>query len=239
MVADEAFFITGASASTASNPNPENARRSLVMISVLIYHPEEGLILFETGAGKDYPKVWGPQLVDLFAREGYTEDMELDAQIKLTGNDIKDVKAVIIGHLHIDHAGGLEHFRNTDVPIYTHELELKHAFYSVASKTDLGASLGFARGIFLHHCPGHTPGLCIAQINLKDSGTWVLTSDQYVVQENYDSLAPQGWLTRDHHSWSQSNQMIHFLQKTTGAKLIFGHDREVLMRYKLAPSYYA
>ncbi|TIA26225.1 hypothetical protein D6C79_10720 [Aureobasidium pullulans] len=232
MAADEAFFLNGANASTASNINPENARRSLVMISVLISHPAEGLILFETGAGKDYPEVWGPQLVDLFARDGYTEDMELDAQIKLTGNDIKDVKAVIIGHLHLDHAGGLEHFRGTDVPIYTHELELKHAFYSVASKTDLGlylpsylqfdlnwkpfvgASLGFARGIFLHHCPGHTPGLCIAQINLRNSGTWVITSDQYIVQENYDSLSTQGWLTRDHHSWSQSNQMIHFLQKS-------------------------
>jgi len=82
--------------------------------------------------------VWGPQLGDLFARENYTEEMELDAQIRLTGNDIRDVKAVIIGHLHLDHAGGLEHFRGTDVPIYTHELELKHAFYSVASKTDLG-----------------------------------------------------------------------------------------------------
>jgi glyoxylase-like metal-dependent hydrolase (beta-lactamase superfamily II) len=127
-----------ANASSTSNPNPTHARRSLVMISVLIEHPDEGLILFETGAGKDYPEIWGPQLVDLFARVDYTADMELDAAIKKTNHDIKDVKAVVIGHLHIDHAGGLEHFRKTDIPIYVHELELKHAFYSVASKTDLG-----------------------------------------------------------------------------------------------------
>lgn len=110
----------------------------MVIISVLILHPVDGLILFETGPGKDYPEVWGPQLIDIFARDGYTKDMELDAAIKKTGNDIKDVKAVIIGHLHLDHAGGLDHFRSTDVPIYCHELELKHAFYSVATKTDLG-----------------------------------------------------------------------------------------------------
>ncbi|KAH7008947.1 beta-lactamase-like protein [Ilyonectria destructans] len=227
------------------------------MISVLIDHPDDGLILFETGAGKDYPEIWGPQLVDLFARENYTEDMELDVAIKKTGNDIKDIKAVIIGHLHLDHAGGLEHFRGTGVPIYAHELELKHAFYSVATKTDLGlylpsylqfdlnwkpfhgTSLGFAQGLFIHHCPGHTPGLCIIQINLKQSGTWIFTSDQYIVQENYDSLGTQGWLTRDHSSWSQSNQMVHFLEKATKGKLIFGHDREVFMRYKLAPDYYS
>lgn len=32
---------------------------------------------------------------------------ELPAAIKKTGHDIKDVKHVIMGHLHLDHAGGL------------------------------------------------------------------------------------------------------------------------------------
>jgi hypothetical protein len=41
-------------------------------------------------------------------------------------------------HLYLDHADGLDCFRSTDVPIYTHELEFKNAFYSVATKTDLG-----------------------------------------------------------------------------------------------------
>jgi glyoxylase-like metal-dependent hydrolase (beta-lactamase superfamily II) len=245
------------------------------MISALISHPTEGLVLFETGAGKDYPEVWGPQLNDIFAREGYIEDQELDAAIQKTGNDIKDVKAVIMGHLHLDHAGGLEYFRGTDVPIYTHELELKNAFYSVATKTDIGKPAspenleliitddtmpgvymptylqfdlnwkpfhgdGFelAQGLIVRHCPGHTPGLSILQTNLKDSGTWIFTTDQYIVRENYESLANQGWFTRDHASWSRSNQMVQSLQKLTDAKLIFGHDREVLFHYKTAPEFY-
>ena len=29
------------------------------MISVLISHPTEGLIIYETGSGKDYPTIWG------------------------------------------------------------------------------------------------------------------------------------------------------------------------------------
>jgi glyoxylase-like metal-dependent hydrolase (beta-lactamase superfamily II) len=131
-------IIKQANVATASNPQPHHARRSMVMLAILIAHPTKGLILFETGAGKDYPSVWGPQLNDLFTRENYIEDQELDAAIKKTGNDIKNVKAVIIGHLHLDHAGGLEQFRGTNVPIYVHELEIKHAFYSVATKTDLG-----------------------------------------------------------------------------------------------------
>ncbi len=118
-------------------------RRKLAVISILISHPTEGLLLYETGAGKDYPKVWGPPLNDIFAQVDHKPEYELEAAIALTGNDIKDVKGVIMGHMHLDHAGGLEHFKGTGVPIYIHELELKHAFYAVASKSDLGSSLSF------------------------------------------------------------------------------------------------
>ncbi|CEJ80852.1 hypothetical protein VHEMI01012 [[Torrubiella] hemipterigena] len=245
-VADEAFFITGPS----SNPQDGNKRRSMAMLAALISHPDEGLILFEVGAGKDDPEVWGHPLVDLFARGDYAEDQELYAAIAKTGNSITDVKAVIIGHLHLDHAGGLEHFRNTGEPVYCHELEIKNAFYSVATKTDLGlylptylqfdinwqpfhsANLEFARSLTIHHCPGHTPGLCVLQVNLEKSGTWIFTSDQYITQEDYDTLTPQGWLTRDHISWSKSNQFIHNLQKLTNAKLIL----DMIRRFTLATS---
>ncbi|CZS77702.1 unnamed protein product [Fusarium graminearum] len=208
LVADEGIFLPFGNVCTATHPVSQSKRRDLVMISALIEHPEDGLFLYETGAGKDYPDVWGPQLADIFARGEHSEDLELDAAIRKTGHDIKDIKGVIIGHLHLDHAGGLEYFRGTDVPIYVHELELKHSFYSVATKTDI------------------------------DSGTWIFTSDQYIVQENYDNLSTQGWLTRDHAAWSMSNQLVHTLQKATRAKVILGHDREVLMRYNLAPQYY-
>ena len=55
--ADNGFFIRGGGTSTLSNPNPGSSRRKLVVISVLIEHPTEGLVLFETGCGKDYPEV--------------------------------------------------------------------------------------------------------------------------------------------------------------------------------------
>jgi len=126
---------------------------------VLIEHPTEGLILWETGSGHDYPKVcicetllrnviadsyhkvWGAPLNDIFAQIDYSEDQELDKQVEKTGHKISDIKAVILGHLHLDHAGGLEHFIGTQVPIYVHEIELKHAFYSVATGYDLGVYL--------------------------------------------------------------------------------------------------
>ncbi|CAK3925691.1 Metallo-hydrolase oxidoreductase [Lecanosticta acicola] len=253
--ADEGWFMRGANTSTASNPNPTSGRRKGVIIGVLIDHPTEGLLLFETGGGQDYPEVWGAPLNDIFARCDYTPDHELPAQIAKCGYDIKDIRAVIMGHLHLDHAGGLENFKGTGVPIYIHEKELKHAWFSVATKSDLGVylpkdlsldlnwkafygkSLEIAPGITLRHAPGHTPGLCIMQVNLK-GGAWLCTTDQYHVYENWESDVPQGWLARDHDDWCESHQMIKALQKRTNANMVFGHCADTFFKYKLAPHAY-
>lgn len=55
-------------------------------------------------------------MTDVFPRTEYKEEHKLPNAIRKAGHNIKDVKAVILGHLHIDHAGGLEHFIGTDVP---------------------------------------------------------------------------------------------------------------------------
>lgn len=255
---DEGFFLRMGGTSSASNPNPDSKRRQLVMLGYLIEHPSEGLILYETGAGSDYPEVFGAQVTDVFARVGWDESMGLEQQVAKTGHNIKDIKKVVIGHLHLDHAGGLDPFRNTDVPIYVHELELKYAFYAVATKSDLGvympqyltfdinwvpfhgSFLELAPGINLHHSPGHTPGLTIMQLNLPKTGTWIFTSDQYHVKENYQNDVPQGWLARDHEAWVKSHQMIKGLQKRTKGKVVLGHCWDTIkeLQIEFAPKAY-
>jgi glyoxylase-like metal-dependent hydrolase (beta-lactamase superfamily II) len=142
--ADEAFMIRGANTSLGSTADKAfvNKRREMPMYCVLIEHPHEGLILWETGSGKDYPEVWGPQLADVFTRVKYEAKHELDAQIEATGHKVEDVKKIIIGHLHLDHAGGLDLFLDRkDVEIWVHDLELRSAFWSVATGADVGVYL--------------------------------------------------------------------------------------------------
>ncbi|PLB40426.1 N-acyl homoserine lactonase family protein [Aspergillus candidus] len=246
---DESWIIRGANASSVSNKNPTNKRRQLVVLSALIDYPGVGLILYETGCAEDLQVNWGEHVTDIFPRVSYEENNRLPSAIAKAGHNIKDVKAVIMGHLHLDHAGGLEHFVNTDVPIYVHEEEFKHACWAVATKADLGVYLGhymlleklnwqtfnephldLYHGIVVHHSPGHTPGLCIMQVNLKESGTFIWTSDQFHVKENYEEGAPHGGLARDHSAWWRSLQMIRRLQRLYGATLVFGHDREVALK---------
>ncbi|MBA7491855.1 N-acyl homoserine lactonase [subsurface metagenome] len=162
-----------------------------------------------------------------------------------------------MGHLHLDHAGGLEHFIGTDVPIYVHEEEFKHACWAAGTEADLGVylphymnltdlkwqtfnefQLDLYQGISLHHSPGHTPGLVVMQINLENDGTFIWTTDQFHVAENYEASQPQGWLARDHNAWIRSLRMIQRLQRLFNANLIFGHDKEVAEKFIKAKKFY-
>lgn len=74
------------------------------------------------------------------------------------------------------------------MPIYVHEKELKNVAYSIATESDIGPYLPqdldlslnwkaihgpfleFAQGANIRHSPGHTPALCIMQVNMPESG---------------------------------------------------------------------
>jgi glyoxylase-like metal-dependent hydrolase (beta-lactamase superfamily II) len=247
---DEGFVIRGGNTSLASTKGQSfvNKRRQLPMYCVLIDHPHEGVILWETGCGKDYPEVWGPQVSDLFSRVRYEPHHELDAAIEATGHKLEDVKKIIIGHLHLDHAGGLDMFLDRkDVEIWVHDLELRSAFWSVATGADVGVylkhylkldlnwktfderSMDFCQGITLHHLPGHTDGLIGMQINLPDSGTFLFISDHCHVIENWRDGIPQGWLARDHPAWFRSTQRLKQLVRQTRGRVIPGHDEETFL----------
>ncbi|KXL46078.1 hypothetical protein M433DRAFT_4119 [Acidomyces richmondensis BFW] len=254
---DEGWLLRAVNTSTLSDKNPENKRRDLMVLAGLIEHPDMGLILFETGCAENLEIAWGAPLTDVFPRTVYTDEMKLPNAIKAAGYDIKDVKAIVFGHLHLDHAGGLEHFIGTDVPIYVHEEEFKHACWAVGTGADLGVYLGgymdlnklkwntftddhfdLCQGITIHYSPGHTPGLCVMQVNLEKDGTFIWTTDQYHVADNHDMSHPHGWLARDHNAWVKSHKMIQQLERLFKARLIYGHDKPTAEALISAKKYY-
>lgn len=95
---DEGFVVRGGNTSLKSTEGQSfvNKRRELPMYAVLIDHPHEGLILWETGSGKNYPEVWGPAVADVFSRVKYEPRHELRAAIEATGNKIEDVKKMFV-----------------------------------------------------------------------------------------------------------------------------------------------
>jgi glyoxylase-like metal-dependent hydrolase (beta-lactamase superfamily II) len=76
----------------------------------LISHPE-GKILFDTGMSphtkdSNYFPSWMPTF-RLTSRFEITESQGIGVQLQAKGLDPKELKAVIVSHLHYDHSGGL------------------------------------------------------------------------------------------------------------------------------------
>jgi glyoxylase-like metal-dependent hydrolase (beta-lactamase superfamily II) len=247
---DEGFPLAGAGVSTLSEPNPAAARRKVAIIGALIEHPKIGPILFDTGAAPNAREVWPPIVFELFAITEYRDEQRLDNVLGAAGFGLDDVKAIVLSHMHLDHAGGLEFFRGKDVPVYVSATELRNAFYAIASKEDIGAYVphyidfsfnwqpfdGDHLELFpdfqLHLLAGHTPGLMGLQLDLANSGTFLLTSDQFHLRENYEQGRPLGWLLRDHAAWWRSYRLARRIAENMDAMLVFGHDREILAEFK-------
>ncbi|MCW2566779.1 MAG: N-acyl homoserine lactonase family protein [Mycobacterium sp.] len=254
--ADEGYFIRGCGAASYSDPAPVGKRRQVAVIATVIEHPKVGPILFETGCAQNAREEWPTGAWEAFPVTVYEEEHHLDKALEAAGYGIGDIRAVVMGHLHLDHAGGLEHFRGTDVPIYVHEQELKEAWYAVATKEDIGAyvpgdldwqlnwqaisreEIELFDGITLRHMPGHTPGLMTLQADLTNSGTFFLTSDLFHVRDLFEQGLPQGWLARNAHDWWHSYKWMKHLQQKTSGTMVFGHDAEVLAELQAQAKYF-
>ena len=256
MTVDQGWVFSAGGTSTFSQIEPSSIRKNFKMIGALIEHPDQGLILYEAGPAPNYAELWPNELFEAFPVTKYTEENRLDNILKQKGYTLQDISAIILGHLHFDHAGGLEFFRGMNVPVYVHKEELKNSFYAVATKEDYGAFLPhyldssfnwqsinedqttLFKDIKLYKTPGHTPGCMSMKIKLPNSGNFLFTSDTVVLRENYESSVPQGWLTRDFYALSSSLKKIRNIAENKNARLVFGHDPDVLAELKQPPEYY-
>ncbi|KAJ5817044.1 Metallo-hydrolase/oxidoreductase [Penicillium robsamsonii] len=126
---DASYVLSGANVPFhGAIPQPHESRPCL-MIAGLLFHPDKGLILLDTGSLEDIIKYWDKEFLECAPRIWDKGIHFLPEAIKATGaGKIGDVKAVVMSYLHLDHAGGLEHFFGTDVEIWCHKYELKNVF---------------------------------------------------------------------------------------------------------------
>ena len=241
--ADRNFVVDGHGVATASHRDPEHVYETYVVWNLVIETPEL-TVLWDTGsrpeAGDGY---WPTPLYEAFAHVDAAEHT-LPADLEGAGYSIDEIDAVVMSHLHLDHAGGLRNFAGTDVPIYVHREELPYAYYS--ANTDDGSiaylasdfdhdlnweivhrdSYHLTDGIELLYLPGHTPGLMGALIDRLDQSLLVVGDEAYV-EANYAGQPMATGLLWNNGAWKESLERCRDRQRATEAEVLLGHDLAV------------
>src|SRR6185503_12519424 len=103
-----------------------------VPIYAWVIEHEEGVIVVDTGetartSEAGYFPRWHPYY-NLAVRFHVKPEDEVGIQLKQMGIGVKDVKKVILTHMHTDHAGGLHYFPESKIHVYMPEYQRAKGF---------------------------------------------------------------------------------------------------------------
>jgi glyoxylase-like metal-dependent hydrolase (beta-lactamase superfamily II) len=232
----------------------------------VIKHPK-GTVMFDTGNNdkviKD-PSYWGP-LAAMLGSESRKPDVAIDVQLEKIGMKPSDINYVVLGHMHLDHAGNVGLFPNATI-VYQRD-EIVNAFWPKPGfgccyitsdfamlRNKLGANDPAAQkvielngdldlfgdgSIYIHRAVSHTPGSQIVVVRLPKTGPIVLTSDVCYLMENLQKdILPTVSLAYDPTGMVNAYQYIKRLMATEGADVIFAHDPDTFNKHKHAPEFY-
>ncbi len=231
----------------------------------LIKHPK-GNIMFDTGdndklvSDKTY---WGPMAAML--DKGVDPDLTIDAQLGKVGLKPSDINYVILGHMHLDHAGNASKFPNATIIVQRDEIinafwppksysgpYISGDFEQLRAQTGSGTTgrqpmmelngdldLFGDGSVYIHRSAGHTPGSQMAVVRLPKSGTVVLTSDACYLPENLaKDILPSIGLTFDPSEMLNGYAYIKRVRDMEKGQVFMAHDAEGFKSRKHSPEYY-
>ncbi len=208
----------------------------------LLEHPR-GLLLFDTGAAPecvdDLAGWWGSSMAENFPYRVRSEDI-IDAQLRALGYRPRDVRHVVLSHLHLDHAGGMKLF--PQARFYAQAHELAHAIwpgppfqndYILADllptrSYDLKALEGdadlFGDGsVRVLATPGHTRGHCSLLLRLPQTGAVLLPGDACLCSQAFAWSSPPGAPLRCPELWQGSLARLR-AEIEAGALPLWSHE---------------
>ena len=231
----------------------------------LIKHPK-GNIMFDTGdndrlvSDKTY---WGPMAAML--DKGVDPNLTIDAQLGKIGMKASDINYVILGHMHLDHAGNASKFPNATIVVQRDEIinafwppksfagpYISGDFEGLRSPTGSAAagqatddraqrrSRFVRRRQRLHSSLGRPhPGSQMAVVRLPKSGTIILTSDACYLPENLaKDIQPSIGLAYNPSEIMNGYAYIKRVRDTEKGQVFMAHDAEGFKEHKKSPEYY-
>ncbi len=227
------------------------------ILFLIIRHGNEW-IAFDTGCNgetaRDPVAYWGEELAKAF-QPVMGPDEEFARAIRTLGLKPADLKAVILSHGHTDHAGAIEDFRGTTVPIYVQKAELAEIREVVATQRRgtayiprdfkyleelnlrevQGAFDIFGdRSVIAFPTPGHTLGHQSLYVKPTVGKAFIYAADALYTLECMEKSIPPALAV----DFSATMQNIHWfkLEDLAGVIVVPSHDPEYWARRAWAPS---
>ncbi|MBR0600651.1 N-acyl homoserine lactonase family protein, partial [Clostridiales bacterium BAD-6] len=253
-IVDSNFMISFHTVLTWDHPDvrPKWFRSPHTMF--VIQHPTAGWILWDLGSRVDSGDTW-PKHITKFDKYEGSEELRIENQLASLGLKPEDIKYVILSHLHMDHTGYIDLFKDT-AEFFVSRTEMMNACATVMNSTDVSTHGWYIReevlcpvkkyhyidrdteifpGITLITLPGHTPGSlgCILEL---ESGTRILTGDAITCDEIFHGALP-GFLN-DSVAFHESIRKVKDYQKKYDAEIWFSHDPDQFEKWEKVPHLY-
>jgi glyoxylase-like metal-dependent hydrolase (beta-lactamase superfamily II) len=218
-----------------------------IPVSCYLIRTSDGTILFDTGVS---PRaVPGLMRTDRLAH--FTDEDLLVHRLDAIGLEVGNVDMVVLSHLHYDHAGGADLFRESELIVQKDEYSYAHypapfyASFYYRKNFDLpdytwrllDGDTELAPGITVLRTDGHTPGHQSLMVELPETGPVILTGDACYWHEHVEKERVPGVV------WNptlalHSIKRLKTLARLTGARIFPSHDPEFWKTVKQAPEAY-
>lgn len=247
---DQNLMVAGSTIATASNPCAANAMIDIPVSGYCIEHPE-GNILFDMGCNPNAMGEegrWSPFLQELCPYKG-GEECQLPNRLAQLGLGPDDIRYAVLSHLHNDHAGCVEFFSKSQLIV--HEAEFDAALRAFGTRNDNSPyvrrdidnwvcqdlnwylfdrhipSLTLADGVTIHNWgAGHSHGMLGLEVQLRETGSVILTSDAIYQQKNFDYPPRLPGVACDPIGALNTVEKIRELARRNQSQVWFGHDPE-------------
>lgn len=246
-ILDKSYLLADANKATTRSKNPETSWQKIPIHTFLIDHPD-GYILFDTACDPDFKKNW-PPFIELQSPYFVTEEQFLLSRLKELNIQPEDIKTVVMSHLHVDHAGNLSAFTNARIYVNDQEFTTTLRQYALRKDMDvhvpsdvehfLDARLHWrpvlenekvvelVPGVRIHNLgSGHSFGMLALEVNLSNSGNFLLVADAIYMRENIEpDICPPGILY-DSLGYKKTVCYLKDYARQHHCQILFGHDME-------------
>lgn len=255
---DLAWNVAMPNPATRSNRCPPPIWGQFPCYSVLISHPTEGYILFDTGPALGDDSDRRPSAMNNIFPLYIQREEFLDQRLHALGLSVEDISTVICSHMHWDHSGGLAFFEKKssvqqvitpkddyafgalqtlaphqaaeDCPYFKDNYLMKNLNFILAD-----CDYSPFEGIDLILLKGHTPAV-LGMVLHTESGTVIFPSDAIGSQANYQGRLPG--IIYDSLGFQESLLKVRTLQQKNNAAILFPHDMAQFRTWKTSPYFY-